>query len=483
MPPAAVTRRVVALLTARMAAMLVPPMRPSVSTCVYRNSSQYGSSAATASAAVTGNVVFQPLITTWPPRLSTAAITRSRPTASASVRANSRSGAPSLKSADPAMTCCAPASSTRRARSTERMPPPTRQESDLAIHCTRSRLFPVPIAASRSMTCTFGNFSNFRIHRTTCGSLMARRSPWTSCTTAWSFRSIDGISIDGGSHESTKARNENSLLRVFAFSWLWLSVSLFRRRLLLVEVRRSQGRDESRVDQAGRVALIVHLSILAELVHRGDSFVVVGRVVVVVGGLLRARVRDELVVLRAVGFLKFLHARRVDGARWIRKRRQRGAPVSERVEHALQLDDVGAFELREGAIAQSATGGVVDPLQLGDRLGVLADLDRERDVVVASSRIVRVRDLDGGRLEVAPAAVAAFRVPGFHREDHPFRQRQPGSFCRLERRRHRVDHFGADHDVRLNRVRFPLPAACPVAILLAGMGGRASLHVDQPHLT
>src|SRR5262245_8249902 len=141
------------------------------------------------------------------------------------------------------------------------------------------------------MTCTFGNFSNFRIHRTTCGSLMARRSPWTSCTTAWSLRSIDGISIDGGSHESTNGP------------------SLFRRRLFLFEVRRSKSRDESRVDESGRVALIVHLSVLAELVDRGDGFVVVGRVVAVVGGLVCARVRDELVVLRAVGFLKFLHAR------------------------------------------------------------------------------------------------------------------------------------------------------------------------------
>ena len=78
--------------------------------------------------------------------------------------------------------------------------------------------------------------------------------------------------------------------------------------LLFLEVRRPQRGDESRVDQAGRVALIVHLSILAELVHRGDGFVVVGCEVARVVGLLRARVRDELVVLRAVGFLKLLHA-------------------------------------------------------------------------------------------------------------------------------------------------------------------------------
>ena len=41
-PPAAVTRRAVASLTARMAAMSVPCISPSLSTCVYRNSPQYG---------------------------------------------------------------------------------------------------------------------------------------------------------------------------------------------------------------------------------------------------------------------------------------------------------------------------------------------------------------------------------------------------------------------------------------------------------
>ena len=51
-------------------------------------------------------------MTTCPPRLSTAAMTRSAPTASASAFAKSRSGRPSLKSDDPAMICCAPAAST-----------------------------------------------------------------------------------------------------------------------------------------------------------------------------------------------------------------------------------------------------------------------------------------------------------------------------------------------------------------------------------
>ena len=45
----------------------------------------YGSSAFTASTAVIGSAVFDPWMTTWPPLLSTAAITCSGPTASASV--------------------------------------------------------------------------------------------------------------------------------------------------------------------------------------------------------------------------------------------------------------------------------------------------------------------------------------------------------------------------------------------------------------
>src|SRR5262245_46412669 len=183
------------------------------------------------------------------------------------------------------------------------------------------------------MTCTFGNFSNFRIHRTTCGSLMARRSPWTSCTTARSFRSMEGISISSGA-SCWVLRAGCSCQVPCAGCWVRCRVlvpgacagclCLVLRCALLVKVRCAQCGHESRVDQTGRVALIIHLPILAELVHRGDGFVVVARVVAVVGGLLCARVRDQLVVLSAVRFLKFLHAWRVDRARWIRKRRQRG---------------------------------------------------------------------------------------------------------------------------------------------------------------
>ena len=74
------------------------------------------------------------------------------------------------------------------------------------------------------------------------------------------------------------------------------------------------------------------------------------------------------------------------------------------------------FEKR--AIAQTPAGRVVDALHLGDRFGMLADLDRERDVVAAAAGIVRIGDLDGGRLEIAPPPIAALRLPGLHREDH-----------------------------------------------------------------
>src|SRR5215471_8342310 len=195
MPPAAVTRRLVAFFTARIASRFVPPMSPSASTCVYRNSLQYGSSARTASGALIGSGVFQPWMTTCPPLLSTAPITLSTPTPSARARANSRSGLPSLNSAELAMIFFAPAARTSRARSTVRMPPPTWHDRAGAICLTIARLSPRPIAASRSITCTFGNRSNFRTHLKMSSSRIARRSPCTSCTTAPFWRSIDGMSI------------------------------------------------------------------------------------------------------------------------------------------------------------------------------------------------------------------------------------------------------------------------------------------------
>src|ERR1035437_817473 len=133
-------------------------------------------------------------MTTWPPSLSTAAMTRAAPTASDNCFANARSGAPSLKKEDPAMTCVAPASSSSWARATVRTPPPTRHDSRPASCRTSARFSPVPIAASRSMTCTFGKRSNRRTHRKTSSSRIARRSPCTSCTTPSFWRSMEGIS-------------------------------------------------------------------------------------------------------------------------------------------------------------------------------------------------------------------------------------------------------------------------------------------------
>ena len=142
----------------------------------------------------------------------------------------------------------------------------------------------------------------------------------------------------------------------------------------------------------------------------------------------------------------------------------------------------GAVDAREAAVAETAAGRVVDALQLGDRLGVLADLDRERDVVAAAAGIVRIGDLDRRRLQVAPAPIAALRVAGLDREDHPLGERHAGALGRLERRRDRLDHFRTDHDVGLHRVVAPLPAAGPVVVLLAGVRRRAALHVDHADL-
>src|SRR3989441_2004000 len=94
-----------------------------------------------------------------------------------------------------------------------RMPPPTRQDSALAIRRTSARLSPVPIAASRSMTCTFGNFSKRHTHRNTSSSRIASRSPCTSCTTAPPLRSMEGMSIrveSPSNHETTKPRKRET---------------------------------------------------------------------------------------------------------------------------------------------------------------------------------------------------------------------------------------------------------------------------------
>ena len=143
---------------------------------------------------------------------------------------------------------------------------------------------------------------------------------------------------------------------------------------------------------------------------------------------------------------------------------------------------VGALDARERAIAETARGRVVDALHLGDGLGVLADFDRERDVIAAATRIVGIGDLDRGRLEAAPPAVAALRLARFQREDHPLGERHAGAVRGLEARGDGLDDFGPDHDVGLHRVVQALLAAGPVAVALAGVRRADALHVDDADL-
>ena len=152
------------------------------------------------------------------------------------------------------------------------------------------------------------------------------------------------------------------------------------------------------------------------------------------------------------------------------------------MEHPLQLDHVRAFDAREVAIAEASAGRVVDALHFGDRLRVLAHFDRERDEVSAAARIVRVGDLDRGRLQIAPALVAALRVARLERKDHPLGERHAAAFARFERRRDSVEHFRPDHDVGLRRIGLALPAAGPRVVLLAGVRRGPALHVDDPDL-
>ena len=82
---------------------------------------------------------------------------------------------PSLNSAELAITAWAPASSTARARSTDRMPPPTRQGSRRQMSATSDALSPRPRAASRSISWTRGNVENFWIHGSASGASIASR--------------------------------------------------------------------------------------------------------------------------------------------------------------------------------------------------------------------------------------------------------------------------------------------------------------------
>ena len=135
----------------------------------------------------------QPWITTLPPRLSTAAISRSGPKASARVRANAVSTRPWLKSDEPRITWVAPLG--HPARPTVRIPPPTRQGSSAQMCVTRSSLSPASLAASRSISCTFGIPWNREIHDWMSVVSTASFSPCTSCTMRPPWRSMDGINM------------------------------------------------------------------------------------------------------------------------------------------------------------------------------------------------------------------------------------------------------------------------------------------------
>ena len=63
---------------------------------------------------------------------------------------------PPLNSAEPTIAWVAPPAMTLDARSTVRIPPPTRQGSAAQILVTRSLLCPWFFAASRSISCTLG---------------------------------------------------------------------------------------------------------------------------------------------------------------------------------------------------------------------------------------------------------------------------------------------------------------------------------------
>src|SRR3954469_23184364 len=74
------------------------------------------------------------------------------------------------------------------------MPPPTRQDRAAQTCATSTSLLPVPMAASRSISCTFGKRAKRSTHLNRSGSSMASRSPCTSWTTLPFLRSMDGMS-------------------------------------------------------------------------------------------------------------------------------------------------------------------------------------------------------------------------------------------------------------------------------------------------
>src|SRR4051812_29757002 len=197
-PPAAVTARVVARRTRSIASRSSPCISPSTSTLVNRNSPKYCSSSRTASTGVIGSCVRHPSIATRPPRASTAAIRLSGDSASASSLANrtfTRPPGNPRNNDEPTITLRAPPSSTARARSSERIPPPTRQGSCRQMPATIAPLSPSFFDASRSISCTFSKRAKRAIQPSKSSVATASRSPWTSWTMRPPCRSIEGMSI------------------------------------------------------------------------------------------------------------------------------------------------------------------------------------------------------------------------------------------------------------------------------------------------
>ena len=164
----------------------VPPISPSVSTCVYRNSAQKGSSARTASTAVIG----QRRLPSVDHDLAAPAVhggdhrARRRPPRPGCL-AKSRSGWPFLKSDEPAMTCRAPA-----ARISTRARDGADAAADAAGKSGRRNLADdgqVVAVAHRGVEVDHLHLRKAleaRTHPNTSSSLMASVSPWTSWTTA-----------------------------------------------------------------------------------------------------------------------------------------------------------------------------------------------------------------------------------------------------------------------------------------------------------
>src|SRR6185369_16254123 len=102
--------------------------------------------------------------------------------------------------------------------------------------------------------------------------------------------------------------------------WMESASDLAPGSLLLLEVRGPQRVDQPRVDEARRVALVIEIVILPELVDRGNRFIVERRVVAVVRGGRGAGVGCAPLEFGRSGPTQFLHLRRVQRGRRLRKR-------------------------------------------------------------------------------------------------------------------------------------------------------------------